>query len=52
MWKALSNRQDKAALANKPSWVQGGIDLSQQGSALHVTKDVNGGVKVVMWPLL
>jgi len=43
---------DKAALTNKPSWVQGGIDLSQQGSALHITKDANGGVKVDVDPAL
>jgi hypothetical protein len=40
----VNDSRDKAALA-KP-WVQGGIDLSQQDSALHVEKDANGGVKV------
>jgi hypothetical protein len=41
---------DQAALANP--WVQSGIDLSQQGSALHVVKDANGGVKVDVDPAL
>ena len=40
-------RGDKATVANtKNSWVQGGIDLSEQDSALQVTKDANGGVRV------
>jgi len=39
---------DRAALANPAmeKWVQGGIDLSEQDSALQVTKDANGGVRV------
>jgi len=32
--------------------MNGGIDLSQQGSALHITKDANGGVKVDVDPAL
>jgi hypothetical protein len=39
---------DKAAIALPP----GGIDLSQQDSALKVTKDANGGVKVNVDPAL
>jgi len=46
-------RKDHATLATtiKPQ-VEGGIDLSQQDSALHVTKDANGGVKVTVDPAL
>jgi hypothetical protein len=44
---------DRAALANviEPG-IKGGIDLSQQESALQVTKDANGGVKVSVDPAL
>jgi len=43
---------DKAVVAKQPSWVQGGIDLSEQDSALQVTKDANGGVRVDVDPAL
>jgi hypothetical protein len=44
----VANNADKAALAA----INGGIDLSQQDSALHVEKDANGGVKVNVDPAL
>jgi hypothetical protein len=50
-WK-LKDRADQAALVKGAAEVEGGIDLSQQGSALHVVKDANGGVVVDVDPVL
>jgi hypothetical protein len=46
--------KDRAALANVPKTnaFPGGIDLSQQDSALHIEKDANGGVKVDVDPAM
>jgi len=46
--KKSSGRNDRASIAAFP----GGIDLSQQESALHIEKDPNGGVKVDIDPAL
>ncbi|MBF0512011.1 MAG: hypothetical protein HQL13_06760 [Candidatus Omnitrophica bacterium] len=36
------------AMRSVKPWVEGGIDLSQQDSAMHVEKDARGGVKVTV----
>jgi len=46
--KAIEERKGAAADAA----MRGGIDLSQQDAAMHVTKDANGGVKVSVDPAL
>ncbi len=47
---AMINSADKASLANIKQHVNfetpGGIDLSQQDSAIHIERDPSGGVKV------
>lgn len=48
--KAVSGIQDVESALD--SAMRGGIDLSQQDAAMHVTKDANGGVKVDVDPAL
>ena len=43
---------NQTPLAKSPSEVEGGIDLSQQDSAMHIVKDANGGVTVDVDPAL
>jgi hypothetical protein len=47
--EANNGLNDRAMLNSD---INGGIDLSQQDAALHVVKDINGGVKVNVDPAL
>jgi len=50
--KAMFNLQQEKTVDNADLTIRGGIDLSQQDSAIRITKDVNGGVKVNIDPAL
>src|SRR5262249_43487594 len=51
----ITPKSNAATIPRSPdaaTFTPGGIDLSQQDSALHVEKDANGGVKVNVDPAL
>jgi len=51
-WESLLSQDPNSAMTGKPKAFPGGIDLSQQDSAMTVTRDANGGVKVDINPAL